>query len=419
MNALDTLYVFLEKELGLSEMNDLSITAIYRLVALSFTLLVICLSFHFFKRCIKPVVTRLVTKTNVTWDDFLFNDRVLNTTAHLLPPLVLYVFIPFIFYEIPGVESRSQETFLEDVFYSGTKIYMVVVIIRWCFVLLNSIRLVTDEILDHRGGYMVGVIQVFKILIAFIGAIIIISILIDKSPLALFAGLGAAATVLMLVFKDAILGLVAGVQLSSNDMLRKGDWITMPQNGADGNVIEISLSTVKVQNFDNTITTIPPYTLISQSFQNWRGMQNSDGRRVRRALHVDVRSVMPFTEVQLRVLVDKGWIAEEGWQNLSGSVNLVLFRDAMEQYLRTCPYVNAEMKLMVRQLPCTPQGLPIEFYFFLKDKEWVAYEHRLHDVLSHIISFMPDFGLHLYQAPSGSDFSGLQQSMSSSEWGRS
>lgn len=415
MNVLDSLYVLLEKELGLSGMSDLGITVIYRLVAMSFALLVIWLSFHFFKRFIKPVITRLVTRTNVAWDDFLFNEHVLNTTAHLLPPVVLYVFIPFIFYEIPGVEPRSQDTFFESVFYSGTLIYMVVVIIRWCFVLLNSIRQVTDNFLDHRGGYMVGVIQVFKILVAFIGVIIIISILIDKSPLALFAGLGAAATVLMLVFKDAILGLVAGVQLSSNDMLRIGDWITMPQSGADGNVIEISLSTVKVRNFDNTITTIPPYTLISQSFQNWRGMQNSDGRRVRRALHVDVRSVVRLTEAQLKVLAEKGWIAEAEGKDCSKEVNLVLFRDAMEQYLRTCPHVNAEMKLMVRQLPCTPQGLPVEFYFFLKDKEWVAYEHRLHDVMSHIISFMPDFGLKLYQAPSGADFAVLQQSFVSHE----
>lgn len=409
MNAIDTLYVFLERELGLAGMSDLSITAIYRITAIFLTFLIIGLSFHFFKRCIKPIVTKLVAKTEVAWDDFLFSEQVLNATAHLLPPVVLYVFIPFIFYEIPGVEIRNQETFLESVFYSGTKIYMVVIIVRWCFVLLNSIRKVTDTFLDHRGGYMVGFIQVLKILVAFIAVIIIISILIDKSPLALFAGLGAAATVLMLVFKDALLGLVAGVQLSSNDMLRKGDWITMPQSGADGTVEEISLSTVKVRNFDNTITTIPPYTLISQSFQNWRGMQTSDGRRVRRALYLDVHSVLPCSEDCIQKLIHKGWLAEEQSENLVGEVNLILFRDAMEHYLRNCPQVNTEMKLMVRQLPYTPQGIPIEFYFFLKDKEWVTYEHNMHDILSRIISFMPDFGLCLYQSVSGIDLSNLMQ----------
>lgn len=410
MNAVDTFYVFLEKELGLSEMSDLAITAIYRSTAILLTFLIIWLSFYFFKRCIKPVVTKLVTKTNVAWDDFLFNEHVLNATAHLLPPLVLYLLIPFIFYELPGVAANSQETSLEAIFYCGTKIYMVAVIVRWCFALLNSIRQVTDEFLDHRSGYMLGVIQVFKILIAFIAAIIIISILINKSPLALFAGLGAAATILMLVFKDSILGLVAGVQLSSNDMLRKGDWITVPQSGADGTVIEISLSTVKVRNFDNTITTIPPYSLISQSFQNWRGMQTSGGRRVRRAFNLDVRSIVRCSEAEIQKLVQNKWIDKEKAVALVGEVNLVIFRDAMERYLRQCPLVNADMKLMVRQMPCTPQGLPVEFYFFLSDKEWVTYEHQMNDILSRIISFLPDFGLRIYQTPAGFDLNGAFES---------
>lgn len=407
MDLIETFYNDILAALGLDKMDALGRLAFYRLMILLLSALLMWFAFWFFKRILKPVVSRIVEHTQVSWDDHLFNEKVLNTTCHLIPPIVLFLMVPVIFYPFPDIRMPEQDEAFRHFCYAMTKIYMVAVVIRWCFVVLSSIRLITDEMLDHRNSYVLGVIQLFKIIIGFVGFIIIVSILINRSPVALFAGLGAAATILMLVFKDSILGLVAGVQLSSNDMLRKGDWITVPQSGADGYVEEISLSTVKVRNFDNTITTIPPYSLISQSFQNWRGMQTSDGRRVRRSLLIDTTTIHRCSEQECREIAATGLIDVAACPE-NERVNLILFCRAMECFLRSeNELVNTDMKLMVRQMPVTAQGLPVEFYFFLRDKEWVTYEHNMSTLLARIITLVPRFGLKLYQAPSGRDLLAL------------
>ena len=245
-----------------------------------------------------------------------------------------------------------------------------------------------------------------KIVVISIGAIVVVSIFFDKDPSNLLAGLGASAAILMLVFKDSILGLVAGIQLSANDMLRPGDWIAMPKYGADGFVIDVTLTTVKVQNWDNTITTIPPYALVSDSFQNWRGMFSSGGRRVKRSINIDTNSIT-FCEGELRKnLIKKGLIKADEEQK---QVNLTLFREWLEEWLRNHPAIHKEMIVMVRQLQPTAHGLPLELYFFSSNTAWVAYEHLQAEIFEYIYAILPEYGLKAFQSPAGTDLHKVEQ----------
>ena len=211
----------------------------------------------------------------------------------------------------------------------------------------------------------------------------------------LFAGLGATSAILMLVFKDTISGLVAGIQLTSNDMVHKGDWITVPSANLNGVVEDISLTTVKVRNFDNTIVTVTPQTLVEDSFQNWIGMQQSEGRRVKRVVYYDFRSVCMIDETLRKQLVEKGYFKPE---EVEGSiVNMALYRRFIERFLSRNAYVNQQLTFLVCQKEGTNAGLPLEFYFFLKDKEWINYEHQLAEIMEYIYAVTPDFGLKIYQ----------------------
>ena len=348
---------------------------------------------------VRPLVKRLVSKTHALWDDYLLNDTVLHSSCRLIPPVIILIAFSFIYahgHVIPETE-RVAANFVERII----KVYLVIMVIRWGFGFLNGVRKVAEQHASQR-SYLTGLFQLVKIAILFIGTIIIIGILIDRSPLALIAGLGALATVLMLIFKDPILGMVSGVQLSANDMLRKGDWITMNSSGANGIVEEVTLTTVKVRNFDNTITTIPPYTLVSQSFQNWRAMQQSGGRRVKRAIYIDMQSVRLCTDEERQRYEEKGWI--DVYVDSSQLVNLTVFRNVVEKYLRSLAQINQNLRLMVRQLEPTPQGLPLELYFYLYEKEWTAYEHQVSDIMAQVLVWLPQFGLQSYQMPAGTDF---------------
>lgn len=237
---------------------------------------------------------------------------------------------------------------------------------------------------------------VLKIVIFFLGAIVAIALLIGRSPMTLIAGLGATSAVLMLVFKDTISGLVAGIQLTSNDMVRKGDWITVPNSAVDGVVEEITLTTVKVRNFDHTIVTVTPQTLVSDSFQNWMGMQKSDGRRVKRKVFYDFRHIKLTTDDLKKQLIEKGYFRAS---ELQGElVNMALYRRYVERMLAQDARVNHHLSCLVRQLEATSNGLPLEFYFFLSDKEWVAYEHQVADLMEKIYALAADFDVLIYQA---------------------
>ena len=349
------------------------------------------------RRLILPAVNKVTSKTTSKWDDILFNRDVLTNVSRLIPPIVLKVILPYLFSESHTVFFWADKVI---------DIYIVATATRLACAIFNSLYDISNENQRMKNRTLKGVFQMFKIIALCIGAIIIVSIVIDKNPANILTGLGAMAAVLMLVFKDPIMGLVAGVQLSANDMLRQGDWITLPKHNADGEVVEVTLTTVKVKNWDKTITTIPPYVLVSESFQNWRGMFDSGGRRIKRSLYIDMNTIGFCSKEQVEKFREKGWL--KGIECTDGQiVNLTVLRNYLDIYLRNNERVNHEMIFMIRQLQPTPQGLPLELYFFSADTAWVAYEHLQADVFEHILAVMPEFGLKVFQAPAGTDISGL------------
>lgn len=349
------------------------------------------------RRLILPAVNKVTSKTTSKWDDILFNRDVLTNVSRLIPPIVLKVILPYLFSESHTVFFWADKVI---------DIYIVATATRLACAIFNSLYDISNENQRMKNRTLKGVFQMFKIIALCIGAIIIVSIVIDKNPANILTGLGAMAAVLMLVFKDPIMGLVAGVQLSANDMLRQGDWITLPKHNADGEVVEVTLTTVKVKNWDKTITTIPPYVLVSESFQNWRGMFDSGGRRIKRSLYIDMNTVGFCSKEQVEKFREKGWL--KGIECTDGQiVNLTVLRNYLDIYLRNNERVNHEMIFMIRQLQPTPQGLPLELYFFSADTAWVAYEHLQADVFEHILAVMPEFGLKVFQAPAGNDLTGL------------
>ena len=349
------------------------------------------------RRLILPAVNKVTSKTTSKWDDILFNRDVLTNVSRLIPPIVLKVILPYLFSESHTVFFWADKVI---------DIYIVATATRLACSIFTSLYDISNENQRMKNRTLKGVFQMFKIIALCIGAIIIVSIVIDKNPANILTGLGAMAAVLMLVFKDPIMGLVAGVQLSANDMLRQGDWITLPKHNADGEVVEVTLTTVKVKNWDKTITTIPPYVLVSESFQNWRGMFDSGGRRIKRSLYIDMNTVGFCSKEQVEKFREKGWL--KGIECTDGQVvNLTVLRNYLDIYLRNNERVNHEMIFMIRQLQPTPQGLPLELYFFSADTAWVAYEHLQADVFEHILAVMPEFGLKVFQAPTGTDLSGL------------
>lgn len=267
----------------------------------------------------------------------------------------------------------------------------------------------TDKYKSHP---LKGMIQGLQVILYFIGAIIIVAVLIDKSPTVLLTGLGASAAVLMLIFKDSILGFVSGVQLSQNNMIQLGDWIQMPDGTANGTVEEITLNTVKVRNWDNTLSMIPPYTLVSAPFKNWRGMQESDGRRADKCIYIDVNSLEICSEDMISDILKTFPILSDYMKAVDASsspefepkpahqvTNIQLFRAYVTEYIRTHPEVNPALDIIITQKEPSPYGLPVQVYFFLKDKAWASFERKQSDIFAHLMAIVPDFGLRLYQRP--------------------
>lgn len=350
------------------------------------------------RRLLVPGIKKLTEKTQVTWDDYLFNDAVLNNACHLISPIILYALLPFAF---------PDEPVLLQFILKLCWVYITVMSIRLICSFLTSLYTLSSEQERLKNHPLKGVYQMLKLVVICIGIIIVISTLIDKNPIHILTGLGASAAILMLVFKDTIMGLVAGVQLSANDMLRPGDWIKMTKHEADGVIMEVTLTTVKVRNWDNTIITIPPYALVSDSFQNWRGMRESGGRRIKRSIHIDMNTVHFCLPEDLEKFKKKGWL--NGFERTGKEeVNLYVFRHYLEQYLRNHPRVNTDLMLMVRQLEPTPQGLPLELYFFSANKDWVPYERLQAEVFDHLLAVLPEFGLRVFQSLTGMDVLALR-----------
>ena len=333
-----------------------------------------------------PLITRLTKKTPSQWDEVLFNQRVLRSVSNVVPAIVIWQLLPLVFFEFP---------LLREVLTRLTAIYITVMAVRTVIVFIDSFKLLEGEKRTATQQYLYSFCGVLKIVMIFIAVIIVISILINQSPATLLAGLGAASAVMMLVFQDTIKGLVAGIRLTTNDMLHKGDWITVPSAGANGTVEEISLTVVKVRNFDNTIVTVPPTMLADGAFQNWIGMSEGPGRKQTRMVYFDFGSVQLLDEAAKQQLVANGFVKAE---EVEGKVsNVTLFRTYIEQWLATQPSVLSDMTILVRQAEATQAGMAIEFVFWLKEKGGPAYERATSLIMEYIYAAAREFGLVIYQ----------------------
>jgi miniconductance mechanosensitive channel len=373
------------------------------------------------KKILVKVIHRMVEKTETEWDDYLMKRKVFQSLSHLTSAMVFYYTSNFS--EIPEVTS-----FLSTL----TNIYFVIIFVKVFSGVLNASNDIYQTTPYAANRSIKGYVQLLMIFIYFIAILFIIAFIFKKSPLVLLTGLSAIAAVLLLVFKDTILGLVASIQLSANKMLKPGDWIEMPKHNANGTVIDISLNTVKVQNGDRTITTIPTYSLVTDSFQNWSGMEESDGRRIKRSINIDMKSVM-FCDQQMldkfqkfrlinRYVTEKQneiseynkslGIEDDLIPNGRRQTNLGVFRKYLEEYLANNPNINTDMTFIVRHLQPSETGIPIEIYVFSKNKDLKNYESNQADIFDHILAVIPEFGLRVFQAPSGHDIQDLSEKLS-------
>jgi len=367
------------------------------------------------KRYIVAGLTYVTSQTKALWDDSVLSRTTLNRLARLAPAMVIYLLVP-----------RALESFDLTISFikSSVMIYMTIMLMLALDSLLSTAERIYQSFRAAKHVPIKSIIQVLKLIVYFLAAIFVISILLDKTPVYLLSGVGALAAVMMLVFRDSILGFVAGIQLAANHMVSVGDWIEMPKYGADGDVLEVALTTVKVQNWDKTITTIPTYALISESFKNWRGMSESGGRRIKRSVNFDMSSIRFCDEEMLSRYEKIQYIAEyiqktkDQVETFNRSINvdnaslangrrmtnIGTFRAYVVAYLRHHPMINQDMTFLVRQLQPTEYGLPIEIYVFSKDQVWANYESIQADIFDHILAVVPEFDLRVYQNPTGADF---------------
>ena len=354
------------------------------------------------RRVVLRIVRNIVRRTKASWDDMLFDHNVLVRMCSIVVPLTIYALLPL---ALPDDDAGALTTIITR----AVEIYIVVAFVRF----FNAILRMAFEIADNRpslhGRPIKGLMQTGQVIVLCIAAILIVAIVIDKSPVMLLTGLGASAAVLMLIFQNSILGLVAGIQLSVNKMLKVGDWISMPSHNVDGVVEEVALTTVKIRGWDNTLQTIPPYLLINEPFDNWQAMFESGGRRIKRSINIDMTTVR-FADAALLERIasnEQARTALEGIESRSDEgatlTNLDLFTRSLRRYLATHPRINSKMITMVRQLQPTQWGLPIELYCFSSNVNWVAYETLQAEVISYVVALAPYFDLKVYQAPSSYD----------------
>jgi miniconductance mechanosensitive channel len=370
------------------------------------------------KRILLTLASRIVAANDFDWGDILLRHKVLGRVAQAVPALVILIGVDL----IPSLNAGFAQL-LKNVSLG----YLVLVVTLSLSAALGAANEIYERRPSASARPLRGFVQLLQIIVFVVGAVLIISVLIDRSPLLLLSGFGAMTAVLLLVFKDTILGLVASVQLNANDMVRIGDWIEMSKFGADGDVVEVNLHTIKVRNFDRTITTIPTHALISDSFRNWRGMSESGGRRIKRSLLIDqgtirflsdaetaeferfylLRDYLAGKRAELSAEIEKldEPAAQSSAVNRRRLTNVGTFRAYVFEYLRNHPAINPDATLLVRQLPPGPQGLALEIYCFTRTTEWNAYEDIQSDIFDHIIAITPEFGLRLFQEPAGADIS--------------
>jgi len=411
-----TWYVALLSETGMSDGMGIFIENATIIVV---TIVLAILADFIVKRIIISAIAALTKRTKNDWDDVFVKQKVFNRLAHLAPALIVYYALQYIF------DATNLVKFLGNL----TLTYMILMVLMVIDSVLNALHEIYMKLPISKGRNIKGFIQVVKIIFYFIAVILIISAFSEEPPKSLMAGLGAMAAVLMLVFKDTILGFVASIQLSANKMVNVGDWISMPKYNADGDVIDISLNTVKVQNWDKTIATIPTYALVSEAFNNWRGMEESGGRRIKRSINIDMNSVTFLDDAQIEKLgnfhllkdyisdkqkeiaeFNKSLQLEEGTvTNGRKMTNIGTFRRYLEEYLQHHPKIHNDMTFLVRHLQPTERGLPVEIYVFSNDQAWGNYEAIQADIFDHILAIIPEFDLRVFQSPTGSDFQKLTE----------
>ncbi|MDF0728319.1 mechanosensitive ion channel family protein [Cytobacillus sp. S13-E01] len=374
-------------------------------------IIILCIIANFItKKIVMRVITHFITTNKFKWDDMLLERRVFHRLSHIVPAIIIYYFAP----TFPDFQHVIEK---------GAIAYIIIVGALVINNFLNAFNDVYQTFEISKTKPIKGYIQVAKILIFIFSGIIVIANLIGKSPFLLLSGFGALSAVLLLVFKDSILGLVAGIQLAANDMVRVGDWIEMPKYEADGDIIDISLNTVKVQNFDKTITTIPSYALVSDAFKNWRGMQASGGRRIKRSVFIDTNTIMFCTDEMIEEFKQINYLStyiknreneiaeynakhdnnKNNRVNRRALTNIGVFRAYINNYLQNHNGISQNMTLLVRQLAPTEHGLPIEIYAFTNDIRWDVYETIQSDIFDHLFAVAPEFGLRVFQNPSGND----------------
>lgn len=352
---------------------------------------------------VSRLLQKIVSRTKATWDDYIFDKKVIKRLCNFITPTIIYILLPIAFSSAEG--NDGMYTILKR----GVEIYMVIACIGFINTLLKVCFVIAEQHPAWQGKPIKGLMQTAQGIVIGIGLILVVSILIDKSPTLLLTGLGASAAVLMLIFKDSILGLVAGVQLSANNMLKVGDWISLPKRGVDGEVEEVSLTTIKVRAWDKTLQMLPPYLLISEPFDNWQAMRSAGGRRIKRSLNVDMTTIKladsAFIDTLRQSDISRNLIEPIQTQSAEGGTltNLDLFMRAVNNYLLHHPRVNPNMTVMVRQLQPSQWGLPIEIYCFSADVNWVPYENLQTEIISYVVAVAPLFGLRMYQAPSSAD----------------
>lgn len=383
------------------------------------TVLLLAALSYIIARLVVASITRAVLSTNLKRDDALIKSKVFSRLSHAIPAIVIYSLGPAVFEEFPEVAHWIE---------TASLLYLTVMMVWFVSALLSAGQLIYETFEISKEFPITSFVQVAKLLLFLLGGIIALSLLIGESPLALFAGLGALTAVLMLIFKDPILGFVAGIKLTANRMVAVGDWIEMPKYAVDGDVIEIGLTTVKIRNFDKTITSIPTQSLIDDSFKNWRGMQETGGRRIKRAIHVDTGTIKfcdadmleRFAKIEfISDYLDKkrAELAEfnaESGSDMSALVNgrrltnIGTFRAYIEAYLRAHPKISKDFTFLVRQLKPTELGLPIEIYVFTSTTNWIEYESIQADIFDHLLAAAREFDLRVFQNPTGADFNALQ-----------
>jgi miniconductance mechanosensitive channel len=380
---------------------------IFQVLALCGILLIAWISNCLTKSILNNRITKLISKSKNQFDDELHQHGFFKRLGHIVPAVFIYLLSQLL------IENLSLLAFLQK----STVIYVIISAVMAISALLNTIEDTYNASNLAKKAPITGFIQVAKLFVVIIAGLLIISNLMDKSPLLLLSGLGAVTAILLLLFRDTILGFVAGIQIAANRMVNTGDWIEMPKYGADGDVLQVGLTTVKVQNFDKTISTIPTYALISEPVKNWRGMDESDGRRIKRSLCIDIHSIefcdqdmlSEFSKIRyikhyiqtklekLQLFHSEQYIDTADLNNSRRLTNIGTLRAYMHAYLQNHPDINQDMTLMVRQRPPTELGVPLEIYCFCKDKNWVNYEGIQSDIFDHFLAILPAFKLRAYQ----------------------